>query len=443
MNKLFLTLFLCIASHVAVAQEIVIAPKQDIKYNQDSECYNIAKGYYKRCGAQISNFYGVASCVRSGDSKDSVAILVPFYTYPGWECFPDSVENPLLVILDMQTNAVRIYEKALLLNDGFGPLQSLSQTENGFMIEINYSGNNGFVADIHVVDNKIDSICMESWGDCQYTKTYRFNNLHLDDFDARMIDSLRVKTDYEFMNPGKIDCEKTFMDFSALPISAEKNLPDIDTFYFEKKCHEKFLELSCIIDRYGYKYTIETQIYSREGGEYRQVCRFFRDSDRNHDYLYGVPGNGTLLKDILFDAYDKNELLLTENTDIQTEEKTKKYYNEILCSNRNNPKILKMLAVAFILDKEFITDDNVELVYELANCLYENKCYQYSIQVFLKINATMHYPNDTKTCLGLGDNYWMIGNVSLAKTYYESYVLLMNSLGKTNEIAQRVLKRIQ
>lgn len=34
-------------------------------------------------------------------------------------------------------------------------------------------------------------------------------------------------------------------------------------------------------------------------------------------------------------------------------------------------------------------------------------------------------------------------NVSLAKTYYESYVLLMNSLGKTNEIAQRVLKRIQ
>ena len=102
-----------------------------------------------------------------------------------------------------------------------------------------------------------------------------------------------------------------------------------------------------------------------------------------------------------------------------------------------------MLAVAFILDKEFITDDNVELVYELANCLYENKCYQYSIQVFLKINATMHYPNDTKTCLGLGDNYWMIGNVSLAKTYYESYVLLMNSLGKTNEIAQRVLKRIQ
>ena len=35
------------------------------------------------------------------------------------------------------------------------------------------------------------------------------------------------------------------------------------------------------------------------------------------------------IKDILFDAYDKNELLLTENTDIQTEEKTKKYYNEI------------------------------------------------------------------------------------------------------------------
>ena len=244
-------------------------------------------------------------------------------------------------------------------------------------------------------------------------------------------------------NPGKIDCEKTNIDLSSLPINAEENLPDIDTFYFEKKCHENFLELSCFIDRYGYKYTIETQIYSREGGEYQQVCRFFRDSDRNHDNLYGVQGNGTLLNDILFDAYDKNELLLTETFDIQTEEKTKKYYNEILCSNRNNPKILKMLAVAFILDKEFITDNNVELVYELANCLYENKCYQYSLQVFQKINTTMHYPDDTRTCLGIGDNYWMIGNKSSAKTYYENYVMLMEWAGKTNEIPQRVLKRIQ
>ena len=193
-----LVVLLLLCTTICKSQEIVIAPKQDMKYNQDSECYNIAKGYYKRCGAQISNFYGVSSCVRSGDGKDSVAILIPFYTYPGWgECFPDNVENPLLVILNMQTNAVRIYEKALLLNDGFGPSQSLSPTENGFIIEIYYSGNNGFKAEIHVVDNKIDNISMESWGHCQYTKTYKFDNLYLDDFDARMIDSLRVKTEEE------------------------------------------------------------------------------------------------------------------------------------------------------------------------------------------------------------------------------------------------------
>jgi hypothetical protein len=63
--------------------------------------------------------------------------------------------------------------------------------------------------------------------------------------------------------------------------------------------------------------------------------------------------------------------------------------------------------------------------------------------VFQKINTTMHYPDDTRTCLGIGDNYWMIGNKSLAKTYYENYVMLMEWAGKTNEIPKRVLKRIQ
>ena len=197
MKKLSLILFLCIASHVAVAQEIVIAPKSDdSNCNQDSDCYNIAKGYYKRCGAQISNYYATWDCICAGNGKDSVAILTPFYMYPGcWDCTPpDTIGNDLLVVSDMKTNKIRIYENVLYKRDNMKTYPNLRPTQNGFVIEINlhFGGMDAFVADIYVEDNKIDSIYFESSGTCQYTKTYKFDNLHLDEFDAKMIDSLQV-----------------------------------------------------------------------------------------------------------------------------------------------------------------------------------------------------------------------------------------------------------
>ena len=186
MKKLSLILFLCIASHVAVAQEVVIAPKIDSEFNKRT-------GYYKRFGAQISNYYDIVSCIRTGDGKDSVALLTPYYThvgYSGW--YPDSVVNDLLVVYNIQTNAVKIYEHALLPSDSFILSQRLKPTENGFVIQI-HRGRvwNPFDADIYVGDNAIDSIYIESGGLCQDANTYKFNNLYLDKFDVEMIFSLR------------------------------------------------------------------------------------------------------------------------------------------------------------------------------------------------------------------------------------------------------------
>ncbi|MCQ2607881.1 MAG: hypothetical protein MJ197_04255 [Bacteroidales bacterium] len=178
-------------------QSVVIAPKSDdSNCNQDNDCYNIAKGYYKRCGAQISNYYATWDCICAGNGKDSVAILTPFYMYPGcWDCTPpDTIGNDLLVVSDMKTNKIRIYENVLHKRDNMKTYPNLRPTQNGFVIEINlhFGGMDTFVADIYVEDNKIDSIYFESSGTCQYTKTYKFDNLNLDEFDAKMIDSMQV-----------------------------------------------------------------------------------------------------------------------------------------------------------------------------------------------------------------------------------------------------------
>ena len=178
-------MFLCIASHVAVAQEVVINPKIDSEFNK-------RKSYYKKFGAQISNYYDIVSCIRTGEGKDSVALLTPYYTrvgYSGW--YPDSVENDLLLVYDIQTKAVTIYENALLPSESFILTQKLKPTENGFVIQIHNGDQNPFDANIYVGGNAIDSIYIESKGPCQDANTYKFNNLYLNEFDVEMIFSLR------------------------------------------------------------------------------------------------------------------------------------------------------------------------------------------------------------------------------------------------------------
>ena len=178
-------MFLCIASHVAVAQEVVINPKIDSEFNK-------RKSYYKKFGAQISNYYDIVSCIRTGEGKDSVALLTPYYTrvgYSGW--YPDSVENDLLLVYDIQTKAVTIYENALLPSESFILTQKLKPTENGFVIQIHNGDQNPFDANIYVGGNAIDSIYIESKGPCQDANTYKFNNLYLNEFDVGMIFSLR------------------------------------------------------------------------------------------------------------------------------------------------------------------------------------------------------------------------------------------------------------
>ncbi|MBO4777852.1 MAG: tetratricopeptide repeat protein [Bacteroidales bacterium] len=248
-------------------------------------------------------------------------------------------------------------------------------------------------------------------------------------------------TDSGFCEKIRITSTSLSIDTVLCPITIEKDGVFYDTLYWDKKCHENYIELSRT-QRNNWNYLIDDYIYANENGSFRQICKFTTESTRQYYALFGVPGSGKLLEEFCIDTcYDKNELLLTETTDIQTNEKTKSYYEKILSTNRNNTKVLLMLAIVFILGKESITPDNVAIINELANCLCENKCYQYSIQLLQKV--LMKFPEDTAANLGLADNYWMTGNHKLAKTYYENYVSLMTAQDNTTNIPPRVLKRIR
>lgn len=211
-----------------------------------------------------------------------------------------------------------------------------------------------------------------------------------------------------------------------------------DNISFEKKCHEEYLEIICTMQN-GNEYFIENQIYTKEKGVYFQTCRYLIYSNRDKHELFGALGNGKKITDIFFNV-ESNKILLSETNDLQTNEITKSYFEKLTLSNRHNTKILNLLALPLILGIEQIKDDNIKAANNLAFYLYQNKNYHNSINLLQQ--TLLKFPDNSESLLSLGDNYWKIGDLALAKSYYEKYLSSVTAQNKSEKNLKRVKKRV-
>lgn len=211
-----------------------------------------------------------------------------------------------------------------------------------------------------------------------------------------------------------------------------------DNKSFEKICHKEYLEIICTMNN-GNEYFIENQIYTKEKGVYFQTCLYFIYSNRNKYELYGALGSGKNLTDIFFNV-KSNKMLLSETSDIQTNEITKPYFEKLMFSNRHNIKVLNLLALPLILGIEQIVEDNIKTANNLAFYLYQNKSYNNSINLLRQ--TLLKFPNNTESLLRLGDNYWTIGKQIVAKKCYEKYLSLVATQNKCKKNLKRVQGRV-
>lgn len=212
-----------------------------------------------------------------------------------------------------------------------------------------------------------------------------------------------------------------------------------DNISFDKKCHEEYLEIICVMQN-GNEYFIENQIYTKEKGVYFQTCRYLINSNRNNYELFGALGNGKKLTDIYFNV-ESNNILLSETNDIQTNEITKSYFEKLTLSNRHNTKILNLLALPLILGIEQIKDDNIKTANKLAFYLHQSKNYHNSINLLQQ--TLLKFPDNSESLLCLGDNYWKIGDLALAKSYYEKYLSSVTAQNESKKNLKRVKRRIK
>lgn len=166
-------------------QKVVIAPKTIL----NQECKKNINGFYQKFGASISNFYIVDSYIR--ENNDSIGILKPYYTYSEYgHCYPESLDENLLVIYDTKKTETKVYAN-ILFSGNRNVFQELKPNKSGFIIYSDQGNSAKLFTNIFVTKNKIDSIQLESWGFNQFSKTYKFRNLYLDNFKVSIIDSLQ------------------------------------------------------------------------------------------------------------------------------------------------------------------------------------------------------------------------------------------------------------
>ena len=170
--------------------DTIFAPKDIFKYN----CNYDVKQYEKRYNYHISKFYIIGD-ENVLSNNDSLATLTPFYIEGLGDCYPKKIHKKLLII---QRKNIKNQNKTKIYNDVLYPdiHQEISKYKEGFAIEVYMSGVSGFRSDTYVNSQYcIDSIHIESWGNHQYEKTYKYKNFSLDKFTYHHIDNLREKND--------------------------------------------------------------------------------------------------------------------------------------------------------------------------------------------------------------------------------------------------------
>lgn len=167
------------------SNKVVIVPKTKL----NEECKKNINGFYQKFGASISHVYVVDSQIRV--NNDSIGILKPYYTYPGFnDCYPENADENLLIIYDVKKSETKVYDN-ILFPDSINVFQELKPNNNGFIICSDQGNSSKLFTKIFVNKNIIDSIQLESWGFNQFSKTYKFKNLHLDKFKVSILDSLQ------------------------------------------------------------------------------------------------------------------------------------------------------------------------------------------------------------------------------------------------------------
>ena len=167
-------------------------PKQYLIFPPTEENINRCgerRGFFDRFGLSISNFYIVDKSLKT--ENDSIAILKPFYTQTDLSyCSPKHFSHNLLLVYDIRKKQSKMY-KNLLFSDDRNIYQELSKNDNGFIILGEQGSSSKLFTKIFISNHKIDSIQIESWGNYQYFKTYKFQNFFLDKFNVELIDSLQ------------------------------------------------------------------------------------------------------------------------------------------------------------------------------------------------------------------------------------------------------------
>ena len=172
--------------------DTIITPKD---YGCKEDFYRYSN-YQKRFNLYISTFYEIDEAIKT-PNNDSIAILRPYYSTLGaTNCLPNRKYEWLLLIKKGNDDTKYKIYKQVLYSVPYHSVHSLSTYENGFIINVDMSGNNYFGSKIYVNSQYgIDSIHVESWGHHQYEKTYKYKNFSLDKFTYHHIDNLREKND--------------------------------------------------------------------------------------------------------------------------------------------------------------------------------------------------------------------------------------------------------
>jgi len=187
-------------------------PKDTIKKPKNiyvaENCLEQVSSYRNRYGIIFSNYYQddpLSFDLDNNTTIDTLAVLRPYYESSENDCFSNNSEFdfPILLIsktVNKKSKIFKIFKNALRCNT---PVyyEEIKTTTSGFIISKDLTGNNGFYTKTYVSFKKndfyVDSISIESWGDKQYEKTFKYVDKNFDfaNYKRTDIDSIRNSLD--------------------------------------------------------------------------------------------------------------------------------------------------------------------------------------------------------------------------------------------------------
>lgn len=217
-NPFIVLLFSIISCHnsshrMIEKKELLDTIQPEYKIANNSPCFDISKGYFKKFGIVISNFYEVTKILSidlNNDKKmDSLIILTPNSLIPdaekGGVCYrKDTIENRLLIkILNLDNKRELSIFKNVISNNSsaaWDGSEDIKITKNGFELIGRRGQGCVFEYNIYILNNKnrlyVDSI--KFYSSCSDKKEFKINYnkpLLLESFNKEIIDSIKTKED--------------------------------------------------------------------------------------------------------------------------------------------------------------------------------------------------------------------------------------------------------